>query len=164
LSLKSTYSHPVDFPDRRGISKAYIIAEEKAKANIARYLNQTTSTSRVVNDLDSSVGSASKSKSSAGETWTKENTRKVAESLQEITTSGASAVLRGVRIISKAYDEKSEEVTVIVGINKKSINGANQLGGFLSPMNKSGDNAAGTRNDFPSVGSERKRAKDAGDF
>ena len=106
LSLKSTQSHPVEFPDRRGISKAYTIAEEKAKANIARFKKQMTSSTRLVDEGDASESNSNRSKSNTGETWSKENTRKVNESLREITESSASMLLEGVRVIGQSYDEK----------------------------------------------------------
>ena len=166
LSVKSTYSHPVEFPDRRGIAKAYIIAEEKAKANIARYMNQVTTSSRFVTEVDESLSKATRSKSNSGENWTKDNTRNVTESLKEITTSSASAILRGVRMIEQSYDEKKEEVKVVVGINKESQMGAEQLRkGLADPGgNPSGSQAPPNQGSFPSIGSEQRRSKDADKF
>ncbi len=163
LSLKSTQSHPVEFPDRRGISKAYIIAEEKAKANIARFKKQMTSTTRLVDEGDASESNSKRSKSNEGDTWSKENTRKVNESLREITASSAQMLLEGVRVIGQSYDEKKEEVTVVVGINKQSVQAAKQIGdSFGQP--KQTNNGPSNIGSFPSVGSERRQAKDASDF
>ncbi|PHY06345.1 MAG: hypothetical protein CK528_09415 [Alcaligenaceae bacterium] len=163
LSLKSTQSHPVEFPDRRGISKAYTIAEEKAKANIARFKKQMTSSTRLVDEGDASESNSNRSKSNTGETWSKENTRKVNESLREITQSSTSMLLEGVRVIGQSYDEKKEEVTVVVGINKQSVQAAKQIGdSFGQP--KSTSNAPSNNGPFPSTGSEKRQAKDAADF
>jgi hypothetical protein len=163
LSLKSTQSHPVEFPDRRGISKAYTIAEEKAKANIARFKKQMTSSTRLIDEGDASESNSSRSKSNTGETWSKENTRKVNESLREITQSSTSMLLEGVRVIGQSYDEKKEEVTVVVGINKQSVQAAKQIGdSFGQPQSTS--NAPSNNGPFPSSGSEKRQAKDAADF
>ena len=163
LSLRSTYRHPVEFGDRRGISKAYIIAEEKAKANIARYLNQLVTTSRITTEIDDSLNKSTRSRNSTGESWSKDNTRNVVESIKEITTSSSSALLRGVRIIERSYAEKDEEVKVVVGINRESQAGADQLSKGIA---NSGDESANKskNSNFPSVGSEVKRSRDVDKF
>lgn len=166
LSLKSTFFHPVDFPDRRGINKAYIIAEEKAKANIARYMRQVSTSDRTLREVDESLSTASRTSGTQGASWTKENTRKVVESLEEVTGSSAQAVLRGVRIIERSYDERSEEVKVVVGINRQSMAGADQLD---QSMNRSGatsrpESGSSEPQSFPAKPSERRRAADADKF
>jgi hypothetical protein len=165
LSVKSTFLHPVDFPDRRGINKAYIIAEEKAKANIARYMRQVSSSTRTVREVDDSLSKATRNSSGEGVSWSKENTRKVIESLEEVTGSSAQAVLQGVRILERSYDEKSEEVKVVVGINRQSRAGAAQLEQSVNPaaMSKPGSNQGGAQT-FPAQPSERRRAADADKF
>jgi hypothetical protein len=166
LSIKSTYFHPVDFPDRRGISKAYIIAEEKAKANIARFQSQLSSSSRLVKEVDDSLSKATRNSSGDGATWSKENTRKVVESLEELTGSTAQAVLKGVRVIERTYNEKNEEVKVVVGINRQSIAGAAQLGEAMRPSGSTGKSGAvsGGQEPYPAQPSERRRAADADKF
>jgi hypothetical protein len=166
LSVKSTFLHPVDFPDRRGISKAYIIAEEKAKANIVRYMKQVSSSTRTVREIDDSLSKATRNSNSEGASWSKENTRKVIESLEEVTGSSAQAVLQGVRILERSYNEKAEEVKVVVGINRQSIAGAAQLGKSMNPANPTsmeGASTGGTQN-MPAQPSERRRAADADKF
>ncbi len=49
--IYSRYGTPVEFPDRRGIAKAQIIAEEKAKANIVRIMSQGISSARIVGEI-----------------------------------------------------------------------------------------------------------------
>lgn len=167
LSVKSTYHHPVEFPDRRGVNKAYIIAEEKAKANIARFMSQTVATSRIVTELDKSQSQSNRDRSGDGENWTKENSRTVSESLREVTTSGAAAVLRGVRILERSYDEDAEEVTVVVGINRQSQAGAQQLESGLQAPAESASPTSQTQGNapaFPNTGSEKRRSDDFDDF
>lgn len=170
LSVRSTYYHPVEFNDRRGIAKAYIIAEEKAKANIARYMSQVVATTRVVSEIDDSLTKSSRNRSSTGENWTKDNSRTVVESLREITTSSAAAVLKGVRIISRSYDEKKDEVKVVVGINRESQSGADQLRSGLTnsrsndQKTKDIQQSATESRSFPSVSSESKKVRDSDKF
>ena len=72
-------------------------------------------------------------------------------------------LLEGVRVIGQSYDEKKEEVTVVVGINKQSVQAAKQIGdSFGQPQQTS--NAPPNNGSFPSSGSERRQAKDAADF
>jgi hypothetical protein len=163
LSVKSTQHHPVEFPDRRGISKAYIIAEEKAKANIARYMRQVSSSGRTVTEIDDSLSKTRRTEGSEGKAWDKENTRRVIETLQEVTGSSARAVLDGVRILERQYDEKAEEVKVVVGINRQSQAGAAQLRKGLGQTDAA-QPAQGAGSSFPSQPAERRRAKDADTF
>ncbi len=166
LSIKSTFFHPVDFPDRRGINKAYIIAEEKAKANIARYMRQVSSSTRTVREVDDSLSKATRNSSGEGTSWSKENTRKVIESLEEVTGSSAQAVLQGVRILERSYDEKSEEAKVVVGINRQSRAGAAQLEQSMNSSNSGSkpNSTSGEAQAFPAQPSERRRAADADKF
>ena len=161
-SVKSTYIHPVEFPDRRGISKAYIIAEEKAKANIARFMQQVSTSSRTVTEIDDSLSKASRSVGSDGKSWQKDSTRKVIESLQEVTGSSAQAVLRGIRILEQSYDEKNEEVKVVVGMNRQSKSAASQLKEALDQTRVPSKSGSGV--DFPSQPTEIRRARGADSF
>jgi len=162
LSAISSYSHPVDFPDRRGINKAYIIAEEKAKAQLVRFVSQEVSTSRVVSEIDNAVEHASRQRGDKGSGWSKTNAREIRESLTEMSGSNASGTLRGLRILSKEYNEKAEEVTVVVGINRQSQSAAGQLGTSNSGASSNSGRSAGS--EFPSAAGESKKARDFQEF
>jgi hypothetical protein len=162
VSARSSYSNPVDFPDRRGLNKAYVVAEEKAKAQLVRFMSQDISTTRTVTELDDVVGTARRSRDEQGSTWTKEDVRTVKESLSEISTSVASGHLEGVRLLSRNYDEAREEVTVVIGINPASLAGAAQLGGNSTGSPRRA--AAGTPGSFPAQPSESMQAADAQEF
>jgi len=127
LSATSSYSHPVDFPDRRGINKAYIVAEEKAKAQLVRFMSQDVSTHRVVSEVDQAAEKASRSRTDDRSSWSKDVARTAQESLTETSSSLAHGTLNGDRILSRAYDEAGEQVTVVVGINQKSLKAAAQI-------------------------------------
>jgi hypothetical protein len=76
----STYVHPVEFPDRRGIKKAHIIAEEKGKAAIVRFLNQEVQSERLVEEVESTVANTKMTKGYKDGT-VKTAERKMVESL-----------------------------------------------------------------------------------
>lgn len=163
LSVRSKYTHPVEFPDARGKSKAYIIAEEKAKANVARFMSQVSSSTRLATEIDESVSESSRKLSNSGENWSKDNVRKVTESLKEITGSSATAVLRGVKILRQSYDPKAEEVTVEIGINKDTQRAAAQLSQGLD-ANDGTDDKRTNAGSFPGTLPEDKKSKDYDKF
>lgn len=120
--LYSRYSTPVEFADRRGISKAQIIAEEKAKANIIRFMNQSSSSTRIVAEVQSDLNKATQHRETGKEATVKKvDERTIMESLTEVTTSFATGSLRGVIVLERGYDEKMQEAWVTVGISNKTI-------------------------------------------
>jgi hypothetical protein len=120
--ISSKFSTPIEFADRRGISKAQIIAEEKAKAAIIRFLNQSVSSTRVVAEVQNDVNKAVQERQTgAAAKVNKVDERTLIENLTEVTTSFAKGALRGVIILEKGYDSKTEEAWVVVGISDKTI-------------------------------------------
>lgn len=120
--IYSTYTQAVDFPDRRGIEKAQVIAEEKGKAQIIRFFNQQVESDRLVEEVDSAVQNASRTQSSdAKESLSRTTQRTMIESVKEFTHSYASGNLRGVTILETGYNEKAEEAWVKIGISRKTI-------------------------------------------
>jgi hypothetical protein len=108
--ISSRFATPVEFPDRRGVYKAQVIAEEKAKAAIIRYLKQDLTDSRVVKEIDDDLEKATRQRTTGTlPNFTKTNTRTLISTLTEITTSVSSGMLRGVIVLEKGYDEKAEE-------------------------------------------------------
>ena len=53
--------------------------------------------------------------------------RTMVEALTEVTTSFASGQLKGVIILEKGYDDKTEEAWVVVGISDKTIRAARDV-------------------------------------
>lgn len=119
--ISSKFSTPVEFADRRGISKAQIIAEEKAKAAIIRFLDQSVSSTRVVAEVQNDVNKATQERQTGGAPKvSKVDERTLIENLTEVTTSFAKGALRGVIVLEKGYDNKTEEAWVVVGISDKT--------------------------------------------
>ena len=123
--ISSRFSTPLEFGDRRGISKAQIIAEEKAKAAIVRFLEQSVSSTRVTTEMNNDLNHATQERQTGEKATAKKvDQRVMMESLTEVTTSFASGKLRGVIVLEKGYDDKREEAWVVVGISDKTIGAA----------------------------------------
>jgi hypothetical protein len=131
--IYSLFNQPVQFPDRQGITKAQIIAEEKAKAAIIRFMDQQVATARVVTQVDNDIQQATRTQGTGKqEDITKTNQRTMVENLIEITTSAAAGKLRGVIILERGYNQKEELAWVKVGISKKTIAASRALKDTLS--------------------------------
>ena len=114
--IYSRFSQPVNFPDRQGINKAQIIAEEKAKAAIIRFMDQQVASARVVTEVQNDVGQATLSRGTKQEeNVQKTSQRQMIESLSEITSSASAGKLRGVIVLERGYDQKEEVAWVKVG-------------------------------------------------
>jgi len=123
--IYSRYSTPVEFPDRRGIAKAQIIAEEKAKAGIVRFMEQSVASTRVVTEVQSDLNKATQERQSGTAAIVKKtDQRTLVEALSEVTASFAAGNLKGVIVLEKGYDDKAQEAWVMVGISEKTIRAA----------------------------------------
>jgi hypothetical protein len=120
-AIYATGVQTVSFPDRRGINNAYVVAEERAKAAIARYFEQKVTTGRIYTEAEESLEKTLRTRGNGNDAMTAEASRTLKSSLQETFSSSAQAVLRGVTILEQRYDEKAEEVTVKVGISRETI-------------------------------------------
>lgn len=135
-SVKRIYSKnsmPVEFPDRRGIHKAQIIAEEKAKAEIIRFLKQDIASSRIVTEIQNDVNKAVQERETGTKASIKKtDSRTIIENLTEITASFATGKLSGVIVLEQGYDDKTQEAWVVVGISDKTIASARNVQSMLS--------------------------------
>jgi hypothetical protein len=108
--IYSQMTHPVRFPDKQGIAKAQAIAEERAKAAIIRFLDQTVATATFVSEVDNDIEQATRTQGSDDkEAITKTNKRVMIETLGQVAGSAAAGRLKGVIILERGYDEKREE-------------------------------------------------------
>jgi hypothetical protein len=122
--IYSRYSHEVTMADRRGIRTATTIAEEKAKANIVRFMEQKVATGRVVSEVEATISKTKQERSDKSSSIERIDQRVVSESLGEVTASYAKGTLRGVVLLEQGYDEKKQEAWVVVGISEKTIRAA----------------------------------------
>lgn len=126
--IYSRVSQPVAFPDRQGISKSQIIAEEKAKAAIVRYIDQHVTTTNIVAEVQNDLNKSTMSRGTGqNDVINKTSERNMVENLTQITTSAAAGKLRGVITLERGYDDKLELAWVKVGISKKTIAAAEAL-------------------------------------
>jgi hypothetical protein len=163
--IYSLYTQPVEFPDRRGIRKAQIIAEEKAKAAIIRFIDQHVSTKRVVTEVDNDFQQSTLTRGTGKQNEiTKKNERTMIENLSEITGSSAAGNLRGVIILEQGYNKKAEEAWVKVGISKKTMATSNALKNALdnkSPTDtSSGQTQTGSGIILPDSEVKKSKQKD----
>jgi len=162
VSARSTIYQAVNFTDRRGINKAYVVAEEKAKGQLARFMSQEVMSSRVIKEIENESGKSTISSGNSASSWTKENVRSVTETLTEINGSFARGNFRGITTIARSYDEKKEEVMVTIGLNKDTARAAGALkSGFEDSPTNNNPSSSGK---FPSQPSEGKVSKDFNKF
>jgi len=129
----SRYSTPVEFGDRRGIAKAQVIAEEKAKAAIIRFMKQAATSSRLVTEIENDLNKATQHRETGtAATVKKVDERTLIENLTELTGSFAAGTLSGVIVLEKGYDAKAEEAWVVVGVSDKTIRAARDLRSMTS--------------------------------
>lgn len=133
--MSSTWRHPVMIADRPGLNKGYVIAEEKAKAAIVRYMNQMVSSERQVREISQDVTNSSAKTVNSANSISTETTRNMTESLLELTSSFAVGRLPGIIILEKAYSPKDGEVIVTVGWSQKTRAAAQAMRNQISDTN-----------------------------
>jgi hypothetical protein len=155
VSIKSTASHAVDIANARGIEKAYIIAEEKAKAAILRFKDQFSANSTVVTQIDDSLNMVTQSKGTAGAVWSEQNTQNVSESVKQIMSSSSSGMLSGVIMLHQEFNKDEGKVIVVIGQNRTTAAAAQQLkNGFPTGAAATGG-AVQNPGEYPSKPSEQ---------
>lgn len=129
----SRYAHEVTIGDRRGIRTATVIAEEKAKANIVRFMEQQVKTGRVVTEVESVLTKTIQERTNDAKNVASVDTRVVGQNLSEVTASYASGALTGVVVLETGYDDKRQEAWVVVGMSEKSIRAATAVKKMTTP-------------------------------
>lgn len=125
--IYSTYNHPVDFPDRRGIKKAQVIAEEKGKAQLLRFLQQEIVSERLVSEVETSTQTATHSKGTANPELSSESQRQIVDSVKEFTRSFSQGTLKGIAIIETGYNSENEEAWVKLGFSRATMAAADAI-------------------------------------
>lgn len=137
--MTEKYTQPVNFPDRRGIHTAYVIAEEKAKGAVIRFIREEVATGRVVTETENDLSKTDAKNGSEGQKLSDDAQRTIIQNLTEVTQSAAAGTLTGVVVVDQGYDEKAAEVWVVVGISRKSQAAAGALKDLTGPTLKQGD-------------------------
>lgn len=131
--LYAEYAQPVTFPDRRGIRRAQIVAQEKAKAEMVRFLEEHVSQSRTIDQVDREIEAARREFAAQGETLSRSSTREMTDSLREVTRSHAAGTLRGIVVLEQGYNEQREEAWVRVGLSDRTMAAAASARSALDP-------------------------------
>jgi len=135
--IYAKHTEPVNFPDRRGISTATTIAEERAKARIVRFIEESVTDEMTVYELEVEAQIAlASSQASDGESnpspeVNRENVRASLRSIERMTRSAAEGQLRGVVRLEQDYNAEEEAVYVVVGISRNSTSASRGLRDFL---------------------------------
>ena len=122
--IYSKVAQPVTIADRRGIQTATLIAEEKAKANIVRFLRQDVVSGRAVTEVDATMSQTIQKSGTAGEGVSTTDQRNVVQGLTEFTGSVSTGTLNGVVVLESGYDPKDKEAWVVAGVSDKTTGAA----------------------------------------
>ncbi len=125
------------FNDRAGMSAARKEAELRAKAYMAKFINETVSSKETMQNLDQAL------KKEGGTDPGSE--RVLSRSIQSEITNAAQAMLKGVVVVESGVDAKEGFAYVVVGASCKSQAFADQMG-------------AGNRTDSAAAGRVRQIA------
>ncbi|MEJ5208739.1 hypothetical protein [Denitratimonas sp. CY0512] len=126
--IYSGYTQPVSVPNTRGIRNAKVIAEEKAKAAIIKFLEQTVATETLTSEVSSDIENTSAQSQNGGPVnYSTETASKMISSLSEFTSSYAKGTLRGVIRLEEGYEASTSEVWVKVGFSNKTMRAASSV-------------------------------------
>ncbi|WP_311276819.1 hypothetical protein [Methylobacterium sp. WCS2018Hpa-22] len=131
--IYSKESHPVTFDDKRGIKTASIIAEEKAKGEIVRFMRQDVASGRAVSELEATLSKTTQTSNGEQKSNLKIDERAVVESVKQFSSSFSSGTLQGVVVLEQGYDEKEKEAWVVVGLSEKTIAASKATREMLAP-------------------------------
>ncbi len=101
--IYSKVAQPVTIADRRGIQTATIIAEEKAKAAIVRFLQQD-----VVSGRAATLSQSIQKGGTGGDAISTTDQRNVVQGLSQFTGSVSRGTLAGVVVLESWYDPKKK--------------------------------------------------------
>ena len=116
----AVYHQSVKFPDRSGVRKAVIIAEERAKGEMVRFFSQNQNTMRTIEETDAESEEATRLVDENGSVMNRSITRAQSAVLTQVDSSIASGDLSGILKIEESYDEDAEEVCVAMGFSARS--------------------------------------------
>ncbi|WP_430913445.1 hypothetical protein [Methylobacterium sp. sgz302541] len=141
--IYSMYRHPVTFADQRGVHTATIIAEEKAKGEIIRFLKQEVASGRAVTEFENTVSKSTQEKAGEGRSVSTVDQRTIGQSLTELSSSMSTGTLSGVVVLESGYDEKQQMAWVVVGLSEKSMTAARATRDMLTKTQRPTDVEAG---------------------
>ena len=115
----------LDFGDKKDERQALQKATLRAKAAIAKFLNETIKSTKTLEEIQKTVGNAT----AGGD---KTTTRSTVETQVEMLENKAEALLRGVVTLQQDIDRDKKLVTVTVGMKEETIQAAKDLQGQIA--------------------------------
>ena len=125
--LVSVHREPVRFPDARGRRDARVMAVERAKGAVVRYLDQRQQTLRSVEDTTEIETNRSRTTGNAGQSAEDRVSRNMRELLRRVEQSFAEGRLRGLLLLEEQYDAENETLCVAMGVSARSADAAGQV-------------------------------------
>ena len=152
--IYSKVSQAVTIADRRGIQTATIIAEEKAKANIVRFLQQDVVSGRAVTEVDATLSQSIQKSGTGGDSLTTTDQRSLMQGLTEFTGSISTGVLTGVVVLESGFDPTNKEAWVVAGVSDKTMAAAHAARDMMteppaSPAPTPSSGSAAAKTDTP---------------
>ena len=135
--IYSKVAQAVTIADRRGIQTATVIAEEKAKANIIRFLRQDVVSGRAVTEVDATLSQSVQKSGTAGDGISTIDQRNIVQGLTEFTGSVSSGTLNGVVVLESGFDSRNKEAWVVAGISDKTMAAAQAARSMMADPVKS---------------------------
>lgn len=104
--------------DAAAVSNALVIAEERAKAAIVRFMQESVSSERVISQVTSDLHALD---------GTGIDRRALVTTFREVTRSFASGQLSGVVLLERDFDAIQKLAWVVVGIDARSLGASKAL-------------------------------------
>lgn len=134
-SILATGEADFKFGDSKDIKQATQKATMRAKANIAKFLNEEVKSSEILEEITTTISSDS----SSGES---EALRDSTEKFVESVSTEANAILNGVVTLKSEVNKEAKIVSVTVGVKEQTINAAAKLSNQMSQAQESMQNPA----------------------
>lgn len=157
--IRSVGEAELEIGDRKDIRVATQKAILRAKASIAKFLNERVTSDEVMDNVEKTVTNTTNGAKSV--------TRDTISNYTETIHNSAEALLKGVIALKTDVNKDEKYVQVEVGISDKTLNVADKLGQALQRSNTNNPNAIGTSNAIPvggEGGREIKKAKNYDNF
>lgn len=149
---KATY----DLDDQDEIEDAMAEAKMSAKADIAKFMNETITSDETVNKITKKLKEGNKTSVKVSKTTIKTMTKKIHNS--------ASALLKGVLTLEEKVDAETKSVAVMVGLSRKTMQNAdnlrNSIARDMDPNKQTGNGSNGGN----TINSSTHRSKNYDNF
>lgn len=149
------------FGDAKDVRTAKQKATMRAKANLAKFLNERISSEEVIDDMTKTATETSSSGDATA-------TRNTIETMSERVHNSAEAILKGVVTLTEDVNHNDKVVRVKIGVKEQTIRAADSTKGQMESNASSGSNSnsgAGTYGAFqPGSGRKVNVSPNARDF